>query len=459
MPYTRKDYAGGAADTTLNTGISNADTTITLAAATGWPSGTNGPFVIVINPGTSSEEKVLIQSRSGTSLTVATSGRGYDGTTAASHSVGATVRHSISAVDFDEANYWVTELAAAATAANDLIIADGNDSLSRIAKGSNSTVLAVDSGGTLGYTTVTSAMITDATIATGDLADGAVTSAKIADGTIVAGDLASNSVTTAKIADDAVTSAKILDGTIATGDLADGSVTDAKLRDSAALTVIGRSANSTGDPADIAAGTDGHVLRRSGTSLGFGTVATAGIADDAVTIAKISLASNPTTDTQASRKAYVDLKGRQAILNAQSATPIVNTTSTATTASGATSLAEVTITNPGYDIYVWGHASIGWFIQQGTQSADWALWSLIITVNSGTGGADQVIDRLDVPVNKFLVEAPLGLSIGCPLRRVSRASGANTVVKMKVYRQGGNGTFSVGGDGTMNHLQVYWVQQ
>jgi hypothetical protein len=201
------------------------------------------------------------------------------------------------------------------------------------------------------------------------------------------------------------------------------------------------------------------VLRRSGTSLGFGTVATAGIADDAVTIAKISLASNPTTDTQASRKAYVDLKGRQAILNAQSATPIVNTTSTATTASGATSLAEVTITNPGYDIYVWGHASIGWFIQQGTQSADWALWSLIITVNSGTGGADQVIDRLDVPVNKFLVEAPLGLSIGCPLRRVSRASGANTVVKMKVYRQGGNGTFSVGGDGTMNHLQVYWVQQ
>ena len=69
--------------------------------------------------------------------------------------------------------------------------------------------------------------------------------------------------------------------------IANDAVTDAKLRDSAALSVIGRSANSTGDPADIAAGTDGHVLRRSGTTLGFGTVATAGIADDAVTYAKL----------------------------------------------------------------------------------------------------------------------------------------------------------------------------
>lgn len=49
-------------------------------------------------------------------------------------------------------------------------------------------------------------------------------------------------------------------------------VTDAKLRDSAALSVIGRSANTSGNPADIAASTDGDVLRRSGTTLGFGTI-------------------------------------------------------------------------------------------------------------------------------------------------------------------------------------------
>lgn len=69
--------------------------------------------------------------------------------------------------------------------------------------------------------------------------------------------------------------------------IASNAVTDAKLRDSAALSVIGRSANSTGDPADIAASADGNVLRRSGTTLGFGTVATAGVADDAITDAKL----------------------------------------------------------------------------------------------------------------------------------------------------------------------------
>lgn len=68
--------------------------------------------------------------------------------------------------------------------------------------------------------------------------------------------------------------------------IASNGVTDAKLRQSAALSVIGRSANSTGNVADIAAGSDGHVLRRSGTTLGFGTIATAGIADDAVTFDK-----------------------------------------------------------------------------------------------------------------------------------------------------------------------------
>ena len=69
--------------------------------------------------------------------------------------------------------------------------------------------------------------------------------------------------------------------------ISNNAVSDAKLRDSAALSVIGRATNTLGDPADIAAANDGEVLRRSGTSLGFGTVATAGIANSAVTYAKI----------------------------------------------------------------------------------------------------------------------------------------------------------------------------
>ncbi len=54
-------------------------------------------------------------------------------------------------------------------------------------------------------------------------------------------------------------------GTVWTID--NNTITDAKLRDSAALTVIGRAANSTGDPADIAASADGQVLQRRASAL------------------------------------------------------------------------------------------------------------------------------------------------------------------------------------------------
>lgn len=79
--------------------------------------------------------------------------------------------------------------------------------------------------------------------------------------------------------------AKLVD----TADVNANQITDALLRDSTALSVIGRAANSSGDPADIAAtAASGAVLRESGSTIGFGTVATAGIADDAVTDAKLS---------------------------------------------------------------------------------------------------------------------------------------------------------------------------
>lgn len=64
-------------------------------------------------------------------------------------------------------------------------------------------------------------------------------------------------------------------------------ITNSLFRQSAGLSVVGRSANTTGDVADITAGTDAHVLRRSGTTLGFGQVTTGGIADAAITYAKI----------------------------------------------------------------------------------------------------------------------------------------------------------------------------
>lgn len=78
----------------------------------------------------------------------------------------------------------------------------------------------------------------------------------------------------------------VVDGSIATNDLANNAVSNAKFRQSAGLSIVGRSANSTGDVDDITAANDGEVMRRSGTTIGFGTVATAGIAANAITNAK-----------------------------------------------------------------------------------------------------------------------------------------------------------------------------
>ena len=56
-------------------------------------------------------------------------------------------------------------------------------------------------------------------------------------------------------------------------------VTDAKLRQSSGVSLIGRSANSTGNVADIVASTNGHVLRRSSNVLGFGTIDSLSVPD------------------------------------------------------------------------------------------------------------------------------------------------------------------------------------
>ena len=63
------------------------------------------------------------------------------------------------------------------------------------------------------------------------------------------------------------------------------------------LSIIGRAANSVGASGAITADTDGEVLQRTGNTLEFGQVATAGITDLAVTTAKI--AADAIDDTKA----------------------------------------------------------------------------------------------------------------------------------------------------------------
>lgn len=71
--------------------------------------------------------------------------------------------------------------------------------------------------------------------------------------------------------------------------IANAAVTYAKIQNLGALAVMGRSANSSGVGADIqATAASDAVLRESGSVLGFGTIATGGIANNAVTLAKLA---------------------------------------------------------------------------------------------------------------------------------------------------------------------------
>lgn len=110
MSVARRDFAGAAAATTLGGDINSTDTSITIASASGWPTGSNGEFYICIDRGHAGEEKALVLSRSGTTLTLASSAkRGVDGTSAASHSAGVTVEHVLAAADLDEANAHIAD--------------------------------------------------------------------------------------------------------------------------------------------------------------------------------------------------------------------------------------------------------------------------------------------------------------------------------------------------------------
>jgi hypothetical protein len=90
-------YSSVARQTTLTADASAGATTLTVAAATGWPS--LYPYTLILDEGTVDEEVIEVTNRSGTTLTVT---RGVDGTTGVAHTAGASVKHGVSARDFSE---------------------------------------------------------------------------------------------------------------------------------------------------------------------------------------------------------------------------------------------------------------------------------------------------------------------------------------------------------------------
>lgn len=213
MPaFARRQFAGAAVATTISAGINSTDTTCSLAATTGWPSSAGVSFYVVIDPGTSVEEKCLA-TISGSTLTLT---RGQDDTAAANHSSGATIYPVFTANDADEAN----EVAAKLTTKGDLLVTTGS-ALNRLPVGTNDQLLVADSAATNGvkWGTVSATGLASDAVTTAKILDANVTEAKLASGAVTAAKIGTDAVTTAKIQDNAVTQAKLADRTVGSAEL------------------------------------------------------------------------------------------------------------------------------------------------------------------------------------------------------------------------------------------------
>lgn len=87
-------YSATAQPTVLTSAITPTTTVINVQQTVGFP--VNTPYILALDYNTPSEEITLVTAQAGTTLTVT---RSYDGTSASSHSAGAAVRHTWTALD------------------------------------------------------------------------------------------------------------------------------------------------------------------------------------------------------------------------------------------------------------------------------------------------------------------------------------------------------------------------
>ena len=156
---TRK-YSSISVETTLATGISNSATTMTVASGTGsalmggvtLAPGNTDIFTVALDVDTQNEEVVYITAVSSDTFTIV---RGRAGTSAISHTGGATVKHVLTS---DDLNFYTAGVATAdaavpeniVTAKADLLVASASGVVDNLAVGTNGQVLTADATQTLG---------------------------------------------------------------------------------------------------------------------------------------------------------------------------------------------------------------------------------------------------------------------------------------------------------------------
>lgn len=190
---TRK-FSSTSIETTLASTITSGDTTITVASASGTALmggvtlgvGNVDQFTVALDVDTANEEIVFITQISSDTLTVV---RGQAGSSAISHTAGASVKHVLTSSDL---TFFTTGVATANAAVpatlvdakGDLIVATAADTVARQAVGTNGQVLTADSTLTNGVKWATPSTGTPANTVVTGLLEAANIVASAATGTI-----------------------------------------------------------------------------------------------------------------------------------------------------------------------------------------------------------------------------------------------------------------------------------
>jgi len=276
---TTRKYSSRAQQTTLTSGITSGDVTMTVGSGANLMGGktpaVGETYTVVIDPDTALEEIVDVSNyASGNTLTIA---RGIDGSTGVAHSAGAIVRHMVIGRDLSEANTHIENT----TTAHGITLAN--------------LIKTTDTG------TVTSTMITDGTILNADInASAGIVDTKLA--TISTASKVSNSATTAASANTASAivardaSGNFTAGTI-TANLT-GTASAATLAATATALATGRTISLTGDVTGTTGSFDGTGNATMTSAIAAGVIVNADInASAAIDKTKISGTAVTLADT------------------------------------------------------------------------------------------------------------------------------------------------------------------
>ena len=288
------------------------------------------------------------------------------------------------------------------------------------------------------------------------LATNAVVTASIVAGSVTATELGADAVTAAKIGDDVIDSEHYAAGSIDASHLADDAVTIAKM---AALTrgsII--AGDSSGAPAALAVGSANTVLKSDGTDASYGTIATANIAADAITGAKIA-------DDAIDSEHYAD----GSIDNAHIADDAIDSEHYA---DGSIDLAHMSSQSVDEDnLYISNSGSNGQFLSKQSGNSGGLTWAAAgadfdtaITINDSGADVDFRIES-DDQTHMFFVDGgndKIGVGTAAPSTRleiygndnqlsVDGASNANIAlffkeagtIKWELYHRGSSDDFRI----------------